>query len=208
MDVIRQQMGVQRTQRIEHVVYRRQRGLTVFMENVHNEHNLAAISRTCDALGVQTLHYTEVESEQGAIKPKEEATRAASSSNKWIDFIAHPNPQTGLNKLQSAGWIVVATIPPSTNTLDLYTHDWTQYDKLAILIGNEYKGLRQRTIDMADLRMTIPMRGMVESFNVSVATAIILSEITRQRDNSGSSYRLPNDEAQALIERFMRQGLF
>lgn len=199
------QMVDTRRATIEHVVRHRQRGLMVIMENVENPFNLAAISRSCDGFGIQTIAFTAIPEQ--AFDPKTEGGPAATSASKWLDYrVFTTGIAPALNTLKAEGWFIMATVADE-NAPSLYDTAFAELPQLAVLVGNEKTGLSEAALALADSRITIPMLGMIRSFNVSVATAIILAEIVRQRRASGKNFHLPEDEARALMADFVRRSL-
>lgn len=197
---VRVQLTDKRLQHIEHAVYNRQRGLTIIVEDVFDPHNLGAITRTADAIGIQHIHYSAPEFHDANRVGK----FSSSTANKWMDYSYHgQSVEPAIIDLKKEGYQIVATVI-SDDAKSLYDVDWTQYDKVAILVGNEHSGISQQSIESADIPITIPMRGMTQSLNVSVATAIILSEIVRQREASAINFRLSDDDATALLEKLIR----
>ncbi len=194
-----------RQERLKTVVRQRQRGLMVLMEHVNNPFNLAAISRSCDAFGVQTIAYT-IAPEQD-FDPYTTGSPAAMSSSKWLDYRSFTaGTDAALTTLKSEGWHLIATTLSDT-AYSLYEMDFTPYPQIALLVGDERNGLSQTALSMADTHLTIPMLGMIQSFNVSVATAIILFEIVRQRRASGQAFMLPEAEQETLFHQFVRRSL-
>lgn len=192
-----------RRQRIESVVRQRQRGLMVVMESVWNPHNLAAIARSCDAFGVQQLAFTPGHADDEDIKMAGKLSSA--SASKWLDYrVFEEDSSSALTSLKSEGWHLVATTL-SDRAVGIHDIDFTAMNKIALLVGNEKDGLSQTAQDLADTHMIIPMLGMVRSFNVSVATAIALYEINRQRALSEQDYALPHAEANALLKRWLKR---
>lgn len=199
-------MTERRVERIQQVVSQRQRDVMVIMEDVHNPHNLAAIARSCDAFGVQNLAFT-LQNED-LFNPKDTGKVTSASASKWLDYrIFETGTHTALTTLKAEGWHIVATVA-GEESVSIYEVDFTlpRYEKLAILVGNEHAGLSEVAIALADTRLTIPMLGMIRSFNVSVATAIILFEVTRQRHHSPQDFHLDEEAAQLLYEDFIRRG--
>jgi tRNA (guanosine-2'-O-)-methyltransferase len=191
-----------RFQRMQAVARNRQTGLMVVMEDVWNPHNLAAIARSCDAFGVQQIAYTV--QNQLDYDPLAVTAATSASASKWLDYrIFEMNSVEALQIIKAEGWYLVATVL-SEKAVALQEMDFTQYDKLALLVGNEKNGLSQAAQDMADAHIVIPMVGMIRSFNVSVATALTLFEVTRQRQNSDRDFRLSSSESDALIQRWLR----
>lgn len=194
-----------RQERLKSVVQQRQRGLMVLMEHVNNPFNLAAISRSCDAFGVQTIAYTIAP--EHSFDPYTTGSPAAMSSSKWLDYRAFTEgTPAALTTLKTEGWHLIATTL-SEKAYSLYEMDFTPYSQIALLVGDERNGLSSTALDLADTHLTIPMMGMIQSFNVSVATAIILFEIVRQRRASGQTFMLPDGEQAALFHQFVRRSL-
>ena len=188
-----------RFERMLQVASQRQRGLQVLMEDVYNPFNLAAIARTCDAFGVQELGFMCQERE--AFNPREAGEIASRSAAKWLDYTLYEGGTNEvLSQFKRDGWHLVATsadreaMPLSQTNL--------HHEKLLLLVGNERKGLSETALSLADTKVVIPMVGMVQSLNVSVATALVLYEIVRQR---GDSLHYTNSEAQALAERWQEK---
>ncbi len=205
-DRLESQIPPERAQRIRQVAYQRQAGLMVLMENVRNPHNLAAISRTCEAFGIQKIGFT-VDPNQ-IYDPKAVGWVSSRSANKWLDYeIYKEGTQPALSQLKQQGWHVLASVADA-HAATLYEVDFTQYRQLLVLVGDEQNGISDTALSLADSAITIPMVGMVSSLNVSVATALILAEITRQRRASPQDFTLPPDEAEKLAQDFMYRSLF
>lgn len=199
------QVTERRASKLRHAAQNRQRGLMVIMEDVHNPHNLAAIARSCDAFGVQQLAFTAQNPDLFDLDQVGWVTSAGAT--KWLDFRLFENGTADcFRTLHAEGWHIVATVAGSAIP-SLYALDWTQptYHKLAVLVGNEREGISDVARDLADSALTIPMQGMIQSFNVSVATAITLAEITRQRRASEIDFTIPADEAERLFHDFIHR---
>lgn len=191
-----------RRELLRQAAYQRQRGLMVLMEDVWNPHNLAAIARSCDAFGVQTLAFT-LENHK-LFDPSQVGKIASSSANKWLDYrIFRDGTRDCLTTLKNEGWHILATVMDSD--LALYDVDFTQIPQVAVMVGNEHAGLSPVAMEMADTCVTIPMQGVIRSLNVSVATAITLAEITRQRRASNIDFSLPEADALALYKDFLQR---
>lgn len=198
------QLADTRRARIESVVKNRQRGLLVMMEDVDNPYNLAAISRSCDAFGIQTIACT-VPPER-AFDPQKEGGPANTSASKWLDYrIFTAGVTSALTTLKAEGWHLLATVADASAPA-VHTTDLAQYEQLAVLVGSEGNGLSAEALRLVDSRITIPMQGMIQSFNVSVATALILYEIIRQRRASGRDFHLTPAEQQALLLDFAQRA--
>ena len=166
-----------RLSKLKRAAQLRQSGLTVVIEDVFDPHNLGAIARSCDAFGVQDLHVIFENSPE--FDPKAAGKNSSTATNKWLRYHKHYNGEAALRSLQAQGWQVVATALDD-DAESLYEADLCQ-PRLALLLGNERDGLTPRALGMADRRLTIPMRGIAQSLNVSVTASLFLYEITRQR---------------------------
>jgi tRNA (guanosine-2'-O-)-methyltransferase len=203
IEVVRAQLAPERSQRIEQVARNRQRGLALLLEDVWDPHNLAAITRTADAFGVQDIHYTTSQH----FDPDQLGYKSGKRAHKWVDYTQHNDIQNCVVEFQQNGWHVIATVL-SDEAPSIFEIDWTSFEQLIVAVGNERSGITNETIKQVDSLVTIPMLGMMQSLNVSVATAITLSEIIRQRQASGRSFTLAEREAEALTEDFLRRALF
>lgn len=164
---------VRRISKMKQVLSDRQLDLTVVCENIHDSHNVSAILRTCDAVGVQrvALFYT--------VEPFPElGKKSSASASKWIDTIKFSDSQKLRDYLKSEGMTIYGTYLGG-NSISVFDVDWTQPS--AIILGNEQRGISEEALSVCDQRIHIPMFGMIESLNVSVAAAVILYEATRQR---------------------------
>ncbi len=169
-------MSPERYQRLQQCLRKRQLDLTVVMENVHKSHNFAAIVRSCDAVGVHTVHAV---TDTGDIGYHHQTSAGA---NKWVRVASTDNIQRPLRELRQQGFQLLAA-HVRTESIDFREVDYTQ--PTAIIMGSELYGISEYTESEVDQCIMIPMQGMVESFNVSVATALILYEAQRQREQSG-----------------------
>ena len=154
----------------------RQPDLTVLMDRVHKPHNLSAILRNCDAVGVLEAH---------AVPPEGGLELSAASSagaSKWVPVRRHRDIVTAVAELRAGGFRVVAA-HPTGGARDYRQIDFTQ--PTALLVGSELKGVSDGGLDLADELVLIPMMGMVRSLNVSVATSLLLYEAARQRESAG-----------------------
>ena len=166
-------MNPERFQRLAQALRRRQPDLTVLMERVHKGHNLSAILRNCDAVGVLEAH---------AIPPEEGLqihSHTSAGTAKWVRLVRHRTIQAAIEELKGRGFSVLAA-NPGPDAVDFREVDYTV--PTALMMGGELLGLSDEALALADLRISIPMVGMAQSFNVSVATALLLFEAFRQRD--------------------------
>ncbi|MDZ7708033.1 MAG: tRNA (guanosine(18)-2'-O)-methyltransferase TrmH [Trueperaceae bacterium] len=169
-----------RAARVFEVLARRQPDLTVLAEDVYKPHNLSAMIRSCDAVGIGAVHAVRP---TGGV-PTYGATSA--SAEKWVDVVVHTAVDRAIDELKADGMQVLAA-HFSAHAVDYRDVDYVR--PTAILFGNERSGVSGRAAARADAHVVIPMLGMVESLNVSVATAVILFEAQRQRREAGRYLR-------------------
>ena len=184
-----------RIARIKEVSGRRQPDLTVVMENIHDPHNVSAMLRTCDAAGIARVQL--VYSKE---KFPEIGKKSSASAKKWVERRAFQSLDDCFATLRSEGFTIYAT-GISKSAVSIYSVDMRQ--KVAIVFGNEHRGVSAEATGKADGILSIPMFGMIESLNVSVACAVILFEAVRQRMGAGmyNGTGLAEDEIRKVRER-------
>lgn len=169
-------MTAQRFTRLKQVLDARQPDLTVLLDNVNKAHNFSAILRSCDAVGVLEAH---------AVWPNPDIAMHHMTSGgtaKWVQVHTHASADDALTLLKDRGFQLLAA-HLSENAVDYRSVDYTL--PTAIVLGAELLGLGEDARQRADKHITVPMHGMVESLNVSVAAATILFEAERQREANG-----------------------
>ncbi|MCL6416984.1 tRNA (guanosine(18)-2'-O)-methyltransferase TrmH [Aestuariirhabdus sp. Z084] len=193
-------MTPQRYQRYVHTLARRQPDLSVITDQVHKGRNLAAIIRTCDAVGIHRVHITEP---REGYRPYR---GTAMGSTRWVSVERHDTIADGMAALRGQGMKIHAA-HLSSDALDYRDLDYTQ--PLALLLGAEKTGVSDEVAQACDGAVMIPMQGMVESYNVSVAAAIILNEAQHQRRLAGmyDQCRLPLKEYQSTLFRWCHPKL-
>lgn len=147
------------------------------MENIHDPHNVSAIFRTCDAVGIPNVNLVYNYETFPRIGKKSSA-----SAFKWVDKEKYKTIEECYSELQKNGFKIFAS-SLSGNSKNLYELNLAQ--KAAIVVGNEHRGVSDEAARLADETFLIPQFGMVQSLNVSVATAVILYEAMRQRYSAG-----------------------
>lgn len=179
-------MTPERIQRLRSVLEKRQPDLTVVTDFVHKGRNLSAIVRTADAAGVLDMHSVIGDKDYKAFRG------TSMGSHSWVKVHRHRELAEILPSLKSQGFQLVAT-HLSDDTVDYHDIDYTK--PTALILGAEREGISPETLAYADAQIKIPMMGMVQSFNVSVAAGIVLSEAQRQRQAAGlyDSCRIDKD---------------
>ncbi len=184
----------ERLARLKAVLDRRQPDLTVLMENVSKSHNFSAILRTADAVGIYEAHAVHP---TGGVPTHHDTAGGAA---KWVYLRVHPDAETAILHLKRRGFQVLAT-RLSEDARDYRAFDYTR--PTAVLLGSEKWGVSEAAAELADAEIVIPMMGMVQSLNVSVAAAVILFEAQRQRLAAGMYDRVrldPETYARTLFE--------
>ena len=176
----------ERFAKIMRVLSHRQPTLTVLMDEVNKPHNLSAIIRTCDAVGVLEAHAVppSLGKSAGSLASFEGHTYEATSgsAHKWVPVQRHASGLEAVRALQEQGFQVLAT-HLSQRSVDYREADYTR--PTCVLLGAEKFGVGDEAAEAADGNIVIPMFGMVQSLNVSVAAATILFEAQRQRLAAG-----------------------
>jgi tRNA (guanosine-2'-O-)-methyltransferase len=168
-------MSPQRYARIRQLLSLRQPTLTLCLEQVHNPFNMSAIVRSCDAVGVHELHA--VCDENTEIRKD-----TAMGSEHWVETKIHNNINHAIDHLKAQKMQVLVT-NLSEQAVNFRDIDYTQ--PTAIILGQEKNGVTAEAMALADQEIIIPMVGMVQSLNVSVAAALVLYEAQRQRQLAG-----------------------
>ncbi|MDN4629466.1 tRNA (guanosine(18)-2'-O)-methyltransferase TrmH [Erwinia sp. DT-104] len=190
-------MNAQRFARIREMLAARQHDLTVCMELVHKPHNVSAVIRTADAVGVHEVHAVWPGSRMRTM------ASAAAGSNSWVQVKTHPTIADAVTHLKGQGMQILAT-HLSDKAVDFREIDYTR--PTCVLMGQEKTGITQQALELADQEIVIPMVGMVQSLNVSVASALILYEAQRQRQNAGMYQRQESLLSYSEQQRLLFEG--
>ena len=168
-------MTPEREKKFKEVISRRQPDLTLILENIHDPHNISAILRTCDAVGIMEIYVINT----STIPNKKLGKKSSASARKWIKVNYFNDVKTCAETLKSKGFAIFAT-HLATNSVSLYDLDMTK--AVCLAFGNEHAGVSEELLSYADGNFIIPMTGMIPSLNVSVACAVSLYEAYRQRE--------------------------
>ncbi|MFK8258843.1 tRNA (guanosine(18)-2'-O)-methyltransferase TrmH [Erwinia sp. AnSW2-5] len=190
-------MNAQRYARIRAMLAARQHDLTVCMEQVHKPHNVSAVIRTADAVGVHEVHAVWPGSRMRTM------VSSAAGSNSWVQVKTHRTIADAVTHLKDQNMQILAT-NLSDKAVDFREIDYTR--PTCILMGQEKTGITQEALDLADQDIIIPMIGMVQSLNVSVASALILYEAQRQRQNAGMYLREESTLEYSEQQRLLFEG--
>ncbi len=169
-------MSPERYQKIQQLLQSRQTDLTLCLEEVHKPNNVSAVIRTADATGLHKIH---------AVWPSAKMrmlSHTSAGARNWVEVETHDDITAAIGQLKAQGMQVLVT-NLSERAVDFRAVDYTK--PTAIVLGSEKVGISQTALDLADQDIMIPMLGMVQSLNVSVASAVILYEAQRQRQAAG-----------------------
>jgi tRNA (guanosine-2'-O-)-methyltransferase len=160
-----------RRARLKEVIGRRLASVTVLFDAPHDPHNGAAVLRSCEAFGVTTLHV--VEAREAFLV----ATSVARSAEKWVDVRCYESGEAAIAAARREGMVLVA----ARSDGELLPADLSQLPRVALVLGNERDGISDPLVAACSRSVRVPMRGFVESLNVSVTAAILLAAATANR---------------------------
>lgn len=196
-------MNPRREAKFKGTVARRQFDLTVILENVHDMHNIGAVLRSCDSVGIHEIFvlYNEPQLQKEFL---ELGKRTTAGTRKWIDVHYYTDSDACFQVVRERYDHIYATHLGRTAS-DLYQIDLTQ--RVALLFGNERDGVSEEAMTFADGNFIIPQVGMAESLNISVACAVSLYEAYRQRFLQGAYQPkdLSEPRRKALLEKYIER---
>jgi tRNA (guanosine-2'-O-)-methyltransferase len=173
-------MTPEREERLKNVLHKRQPDLTVVLENVFDPHNISAVMRTCDAVGIQDMYVLNTK----IGKHKKWGARSSSSAAKWLTVHEHSDASVCFTELRKK-FPLILTTHLSSSAVSLFEIDFT--NPVALVFGNEHDGVSEEIRALSDGNFVIPQVGMIRSLNISVACAVSLYEAFRQKQ-AGSHY--------------------
>jgi len=171
-------MTPERTAKLTSVLLHRQSTLTVVMENVHDPHNISAVMRTCDAVGIQDIYILDTK----IPRHKKFGSKSSSSAAKWITIHQFTNAEECFEALRKNYEHIYATHLAS-DAISLYKIDFTK--SVALVFGNEHDGVSEEILKLVDGNFIIPQVGVIHSLNISVACAVSIYEAFRQKKIAG-----------------------
>lgn len=177
-------------QKIDEVLEKRTRHLTIAIEDIYQPQNASAVVRTCDCFGIQDIHIIE---NLNRYKLNPDVTLG---SSKWIDIVKYNkknqnNTLACIEKLKNNGYQIIATTP---HYEEVFLNDLQLDKKIALFFGNEKEGLSKDVIEKADGFMKIPMTGFTESLNISVCAAISIHHLITKLWKSEINWKLSDEE--------------
>ena len=190
-------MTPERRNKLQTVLGKRQNDITIVLENVFDPHNISAVMRTCDAVGVQELYVLNTK----IPRHKKWGAKSSSSAAKWLTVYQFENAEECFSELRKK-YSKILTTHLSSDAVNLYEIDLTQ--PVALVFGNEHSGVSEEIRNLADGNFIIPQAGIIRSLNISVACAVTLYEAYRQKTLSGhySKAKLNGDVLKELMDKW------
>lgn len=190
-------MTPERKERIDFVLNHRQPDLTIVMENVFDPHNISAVMRTCDAVGIQEIYVLNTR----LPRHKKWGSKSSSSAAKWLTIHQFEDADACFRKLRLHYQKIYST-HLDTDSVSLYDINFTE--RIALVFGNEHSGVSEEIRKLCDGNFIIPQYGMIRSLNISVACAVSIYEAARQKKAAGhyDVTRLPTAEYERLHEQW------
>ncbi|MBP6431191.1 MAG: RNA methyltransferase [Ferruginibacter sp.] len=186
-------MTPERNDRLTTVLNKRQPDFTVVLENVFDPHNISAVMRTADAVGIQDIFILNTK-----IPPHRKwGAKSSSSAAKWLTIHQYTNADECFAELRKR-YNKIYTTHLSTDAVGL--HELNLTDSVALVFGNEHSGVSDEIISMADGNFIIPQVGIIKSLNISVACAVTLYEAYRQKSIAGhyNNIQLKSEQLESL----------
>lgn len=191
-----------RYERIMQVSANRTNHVAVVVENLYQSHNMSAVLRTSECLGIQNVHIIENKFQYKLSK------EVSMGSDKWLNLhhynTLENNTEDCIRKVKSLGYKVVATMPAENDSM---LDDVDISVPTAFLFGTELLGLTPQAVALADEFVKIPMYGFTESYNISVSVALTMMNVTERMRHSDIAWQLPEQELQALRLEWMKKSL-
>ncbi len=190
-------MTPERKDKLTGVLLRRQPDITIVLENVFDPHNISAVMRTCDAVGVQEIYILNTR----IPRHKKWGPRSSSSAAKWLTIHQFEDAEACFSALRKR-YSTILTTHLSSDAVGLYSIDFT--NSIALVFGNEHAGVSEEIRALADGNFIIPQVGIIQSLNISVACAVTLYEAFRQKNLAGHYERqdLDHEMKKGLLEEW------
>lgn len=195
-------MTQEREERILQVLDKRQAGITVVLENVFDPHNISAVMRTCDAIGIQEIYVLNTK----IPRHKKWGAKSSSSAAQWLTIRQYTDAEECFSELRKK-YDHIFTTHLSSDAVSLYDIDLTR--QVALVFGNEHGGVSEEIRALSDGNFIIPQVGIIKSLNISVACAVSLYEAFRQKQAAGhyEQRNLPEGQYGELLKDWSRGQL-
>ncbi len=188
-------MGQQRNDKLNAVLDKRQPDITLILENVFDPHNISAVMRTCDAVGIQEIYIVNTK----IPRHKKWGAKSSSSAFKWLTILQFDTLEDCIAAVRKK-YGKIFTTHLSSDAISLYELNFTE--PIALVFGNEHSGCSEEIIALADGNFIIPQVGIIQSLNISVACAVTIYEAYRQKKLAGhyEAPRLPDQQKLGLLK--------
>lgn len=190
-------MTPERSAKLLKVLSKRQANLTVVLENVQDPHNISAVMRTCDAVGIQDIYVITTK----IPRHKKWGSKSSSSALKWLTIHSFDSLEECVKELRKK-YTTILTTHLSSDAMSLHEINFTE--SIALVFGNEHSGVSQECRDLADGNFIIPQMGIIQSLNISVACAVSIYEAMRQKMIAGhyDTISLSQFQMNALLKQW------
>ena len=173
----------ERAEKFKKVIANRQFDLGVILENVHDPHNIGAVLRSCESVGIQDVYVLLTED---ISSDRYVGKASASGAKKWVDIHLFYDVDSCFKEVRKKYERIYGT-HLSKDAHSLY--ELNLVASVCLLFGNEHDGVSEASLNQLDGNFIIPQVGLVQSLNISVACAVSLYEAFRQREKAGKYYR-------------------
>ncbi len=198
VDPLEAYVAAERIARIDHVLRQRIGSIVAVFEDIFDPHNVAACLRTCDGFGLQRTH---VVLNQHGVR---QSSTVSKSADQWLDIQRHAGTAAGIAALKAQGFCIWVSDLQATETLDELPLD----PKIALVVGNAHAGISPEMRQAADRRYILPMHGMVQSYNLSVALALSLQTVVpKRRASLGGQGDMSVAEMWQLRQKWLEFGI-
>ncbi|MFB6264656.1 MAG: TrmH family RNA methyltransferase [Bradymonadaceae bacterium] len=192
VELLADRLTERRRQRIEDVLEHRTYHVVSVLDGLYDRGNVSAVLRSAEAMGFQSVHV--VESQEHF----KEANRVTQGADKWLDIERWERPESCIEVLRRRGYRICATDLDATTSID----EFDLSVPTAMVWGNEHDGVSDAVLEAADERVVLPIRGFVQSYNISVSAALCLDRIFRRRRGPDRQGDLTDDERQLLRAKY------
>ncbi len=195
-------ISIERKCLFEKKIQERTKHITIVLEDIYQSRNISASIRSADCFGIQDVHIIENEHE---FNDNSEVSMGAS---KWLDIKRYNNKNNNttdtINNLKSKGYQIITTTPHNAN-IELF--DININKKTAIIFGQEVNGCSNEALNLADIKMKIPMYGFTESFNVSVAISLCLQYLSHEIRKNNIKWQMTEEEKEEVLLKWLRNTI-
>lgn len=192
----------ERAEKLKVLAANRQKDLTLILENIYDPHNLGAVLRTCDSVGISEV-YALYTIENAEVIHKIAGHKSSSGAKKWVDVHVFDNAEKCFAAVREKYDVIYGT-HLAADSIGLYELAMTQ--SIALVFGNEHRGMSEDALRLVDGNFVIPQSGLTKSLNISVACAVSLYEAKRQRLEKGmygNSFEESNPFHMELFEKYV-----